>query len=73
VDDDPLPEAFVDNETGEPISDAEVAEIPYTAFTSRPKREQVAGRLIARRVKRLNPRRPPPGRTNCSPPGATTP
>jgi hypothetical protein len=49
------PEAFVDTDTGELISDAEVAEIPYTAFTSRPKREQVTGRLIVRRVKRLNP------------------
>jgi hypothetical protein len=49
------PEAFVDTETGELVSDAEVAEIPYTAFTSRPKKQQVAGRLIVRRVKRLNP------------------
>ncbi len=49
------PEAFTDIETGELISDAEVAEVPYTAFTSRPKREQVHGRLIVRRVKRLNP------------------
>jgi hypothetical protein len=49
------PEAFTDTETGELVSDAEVAEIPYTAFTSRPKKQQVAGRLIVRRVKRLNP------------------
>ena len=35
-------------------------------------REQMPGRLIVRRVKRLNPP-PPPGRTSCSPPGATTP
>jgi hypothetical protein len=49
------PEAFVDTDTGELISDAEVAEIPYTAFTSRPKKEQVHGRLIVRRVKRRNP------------------
>lgn len=49
------PDAFVDTETGELVSDAEVAEIPYTAFTSRPKREQVYGRLIVRRVKRKNP------------------
>ena len=48
------PDAFVDTETGQLISDAEVAEIPYTAFTSRPAREQVHGRLIVRRVKRLN-------------------
>lgn len=49
------PNAFVDEDTGELISDAEVAETSYTAFTSRPKTEQVTGRLIVRRVKRLNP------------------
>jgi hypothetical protein len=49
------PQAFVDEDTGELISDAEVAEIGYTAFTSRPKTWQVTGRLIVRRVKRLNP------------------
>ena len=52
------PEAFVDAETGELVSDAEVAEIGYTAFTSRPTAAQVAGRLIVRRVKRLNPKAP---------------
>jgi len=49
------PNAFVDEDTGELISDAEVAEIPYTAFSSRPKKWHVPGRLIVRRVKRLNP------------------
>jgi Transposase DDE domain group 1 len=49
------PDAFVDTETGELISDAEVAEIGYTAFTSRPTKLHVSGRLIVRRVKRLNP------------------
>jgi hypothetical protein len=49
------PQAFVDTETGELVSDAEVAEIPYMAFTSRPAAQQVPGRLIVRRVKRLNP------------------
>ncbi len=37
------------------ISDAEVAEIDYTAFTSRRKADHVKARLIVRRVKRLNP------------------
>ena len=37
------------------ISDAEVAEIDYTAFTSRRKADHVEARLIVRRVKRLNP------------------
>jgi Transposase DDE domain group 1 len=50
------PQAFVDEQTGELISDAEVAEIGYTAFTSRPHKQQACGRLIVRRVKRLNPK-----------------
>ncbi|MDN5896893.1 MAG: IS1380 family transposase [Nocardioides sp.] len=37
------------------VSDAEVAEIDYTAFTSRRKNQHVTARLIVRRVKRLNP------------------
>ena len=40
------------------VSDAEVAEIPeipYTAFTSRPRGQQVTGRLIVRRVPDMNP------------------
>ncbi len=49
------PDAFVDTDTGALVSDAQVAEIAYTAFTSRPKRLQVTGRLIVRRVKRLQP------------------
>jgi hypothetical protein len=48
------PDAFVDPDTGELVSDAEVAEIEYTAFTSRKKAEQVTARLIVRRVRRLN-------------------
>jgi hypothetical protein len=43
-----------DPETGELVSDAEVAEIPqYTAFASRKKAEQVIARLIVRRVRNL--------------------
>jgi hypothetical protein len=50
------PNAFTDPDTGELVSDAEVAEVPlFTAFTSRPKKQQVTARLIVRRVKRLNP------------------
>jgi hypothetical protein len=37
------------------VSDAEVAEIGYTAFTSRPKAKHVQARLIVRRVKDMNP------------------
>jgi hypothetical protein len=49
------PNPFVDPDTGELVSDAEVAEMPYVAFSSRPKKLQAPGRLIVRRVKRLNP------------------
>lgn len=37
------------------ISDAEVAEVPFTAFTGRRTAEHVTCRLIVRRVKRLQP------------------
>jgi hypothetical protein len=49
------PDAFVDEESGELISDAEVAEIAYTAFAGKPARLRAPGRLIVRRVKRLHP------------------
>jgi hypothetical protein len=45
------PGAVTDPDTGELISDAEVAEIEFTAFTSKKKSEQVTGRLIVRRVR----------------------
>lgn len=48
------PNAIFDEDEGRWISDAEVAEIPYTAFTSRRKAEHVTARLIVRRVRRLN-------------------
>ncbi len=48
------PRAVEDPDTGELISEAEVAEIPaYTAFTGRPKAERVTARLIVRRVRDL--------------------
>jgi hypothetical protein len=53
------PHAFVDEDTGALVSDAEVAEIGYIAFTSHPTNKQVCGRLIVRRVKRLNPNTAP--------------
>jgi len=49
------PNAIFDEEQQRWISDAEVAEIPYTAFTSRRRDQHVAGRLIVRRVRDLNP------------------
>jgi Transposase DDE domain group 1 len=50
------PNAFVDTDTGELVSDADVARIRYTAFTSRPQHQHVRGWLTVRRVKRLNPK-----------------
>ncbi|MFF4764388.1 IS1380 family transposase [Streptomyces sp. NPDC001292] len=55
------PKAVWDAEEERWISDAEIAEIPYTAFTSKPKKQQVTARLIVRRVKRLNPAAVPEG------------
>lgn len=37
------------------VSDAEVAEVPFVAFTGRRKHEHVPCRLVVRRVKRLQP------------------
>lgn len=44
-----------DEDTGEWVSRAEVAEIPFTAFSSRKKSERVPGRLVVRRIPDLNP------------------
>lgn len=43
-----------DKETGLLISRAEVAEVPYTAFTSK-KGQQITGRLVVRRIPELGP------------------
>ncbi|GAA2261519.1 MULTISPECIES: transposase [Kitasatospora] len=42
----------MDPDTGELVSDAEVAETRYTAFSGRKKAEQTTARLIVRRVRR---------------------
>jgi hypothetical protein len=55
------PEAIFDEEQQRWISDAEVAETDYTAFTSKGKKHRVTARLIVRRVKRLNPKSAPEG------------
>ena len=49
------PKAVFDEELGQWVSDAEVAEIGFTAFTSRRKADQVTARLIVRRVRDANP------------------
>lgn len=48
------PKAIYDEDTGAWISTAEVAEIPFTAFTSRKASERIAGRLVVRRIPELN-------------------
>lgn len=50
------PNAIRDEATGRWISKAEVAEVPFTAFRSRKKAEQVSGRLVVRRIPDLNPK-----------------
>jgi hypothetical protein len=53
--------AVWDQEEGRWVSEAEIAEIRYTAFASKAKDLQVSARLIVRRVKRLNQRTVPEG------------
>ena len=55
------PNAIWDDDERRFISDAEVAEVPFTAFTSRRKADHISARLIVRRVKRLNPKKVGPG------------
>lgn len=55
------PQAIWDEEGQCWISDAEVAEVEFTAFTSHRKAHHVTARLIVRRVKRLNPDSVPAG------------
>ena len=62
------PRAVFDEQLQQWVSDAEVAEVAFTAFTSRPKAEQVPGRLIVRRVRDANP-----AHVNVSPQGELFP
>jgi hypothetical protein len=48
------PWAIPDPDTGELISAAEIAEIPFTAFTARSKTNNVTARLIVRRIPERN-------------------
>lgn len=48
------PRVVFDEESGIWISSAQVAEVPYVAFTSTKKGEQVAGRLVVRRIPDAN-------------------
>ena len=49
------PNAVFDEAEQRWVSDAEVAEVPFVAFTGRRKREHVACRLVVRRVRRFQP------------------
>jgi transposase len=49
------PRAVFDEQLQQWVSDAEVAEVPFTAFASRPKAQRVSARLIVRRVRDQNP------------------
>jgi hypothetical protein len=49
------PHAVFDDQLGQWVSDAEVAEVPFTAFASRGKKHAVTARLIVRRVRDQNP------------------
>jgi Transposase DDE domain group 1 len=49
------PHAIFDDQLGQWVSDAEVAEVPFTAFASRGKKHAVTARLIVRRVRDQNP------------------
>src|SRR3954468_8665676 len=51
------PDAVYDETTNTWISKAQVAEVPFTAFTSKRKTDQITGRLIVRRIPELNPKR----------------
>lgn len=49
------PNAIFDDQAGEWVSDAEIAEVGYTAFAAS-RAHRTHGRLVVRRVKRLNPK-----------------
>ena len=66
------PNAIWDEDEQRLVSDAEVAQVPFTAFTSRPKADHISGRLIVRRVRRLNPKSLPDGQGELFPATATT-
>ena len=61
------PNAIWDEDEQRLVSDAEVAEVPFTAFTSRRQADHITGRLIVRRVRRLNPKSLPDGQGELFP------
>lgn len=63
------PNAVFDEQADGWVSDAQVAEVAFTAFTSLPKAQQITCRLVVRRVKRQQPR----ASDGSVQPAATTP
>jgi hypothetical protein len=59
------PRAIYDQDEQRWVSDAEVAETMFTAFTGRRHHEHISARLIVRRVRRLNPATVPPGQAEA--------
>jgi hypothetical protein len=49
------PRAVFDEQLEQWVSDAQVAEVEFSAFTSKPRAKQVTARLIVRRVRDANP------------------
>jgi len=52
-------DAVFDQTSGTWVSRAEVAEIPFTAFSSKKADQRVPGRLVVRRIPDLNPKKSP--------------
>jgi hypothetical protein len=50
------PRAVWDDQARRWVSDAEIAEVPYTAFASKGRGQAITARLIVRRVRDLNPK-----------------
>jgi len=61
------PNAIWDEDEQRLVSDAEVAEVAFTAFTSRRQADHISARLIVRRVRRLNPKSVPDGQGELFP------
>ncbi len=49
------PRAVFDEQLGQWVSDAQIAEVPFTAFASRGPKQAITARLVVRRVRDANP------------------
>lgn len=64
------PDAVYDQSSGTWISRAEVAEVPFTAFSCKKAAHRVPGRLLVRRIPDLNPRGSPRTRPTAATPSS---